>query len=52
MYQYYEAIEQDVEGSLDITTMDMGDIQSMSVTAGACQDFFEFRMVNRIITIY
>ena len=46
MYQYYEAIEQDVEGSLVIDTMSVGGIETMSVTDGTCQDFFEFRMVR------
>ena len=48
MYQYYDR-EQDVEGSLTIQTSDDG---SEMVTSGACPDFFEFRMVNRIIDKY
>jgi len=43
IYQYYDAIEQDVEGSLDIVT---GQEDSQEVVSGLCQDFFEFRMVN------
>ena len=48
VYQYFNT-EQDVEGSLEIRTTQTGDIESRSVINGSCPDFFEFRMVNRII---
>ena len=48
LYQYYEALEQNVEGSLDIVSTPVGDDLREEVASGTCQDFFEFRMVNRI----
>ena len=48
VYQYFNT-EQDVEGSLEIVTTQIGGIESRSVINGSCPDFFEFRMVNRII---
>jgi len=43
VYQYYDGIQQDLEGSLDIVPMQ---VDSQEVVSGLCQDFFEFRMVN------
>ena len=46
VYQYYEAIEQDVEGLLEIVTTQMDTTETTSVNNGLCQDFFELRMVR------
>jgi len=43
IYQYYDAIEQDLEGSLDIVTRQE---DGQEVEGGLCQDFFELQMVN------
>ena len=50
VYQYYDALDQDLEGSLDIVDTQMGTTQS--VVNGTCQDFFEFRMVSIIHRSY
>ena len=47
IYQYYEAIEQDLEGSLEIVTTQMDTTVTTNVDNGLCQDFFELRMVRR-----
>ena len=47
VYQYYEALEQDLEGSLEIDTSQTDTTETMSVVDGICQDFFEFRMVSK-----
>lgn len=48
VYQYSEAIEQSIEGSLEIvTTVQQTGVKS-EVIGGICQDFFEIRSVNRI----
>ena len=46
IYQYFEAVEQDLEGSLEITSTQMGSTETQRVVDGICQDFFEFRMVS------
>ena len=46
LYQYYEAIEQDLEGLLEIVTTQMDTIETTDVGNGLCQDFFELRMVS------
>ena len=46
IYQYFDAVAQDLEGSLEIVTTQMGNIETTSVDSGLCQDFFEFRMVS------
>ena len=50
---------QDLEGSLEVVTTQMGNIETTSVDSGLCQDFFEFRMVSshyhrlyRLRTVY
>jgi len=43
VYQYYEVIEQDLEGSLNIVPIQPNGQQVLS---GLCVDFFEFQMVN------
>jgi len=42
-FQYFEAIEQELEGSLEIVTR-QENVQE--VIGGLCVDFFEFQMVN------
>ena len=46
IYQYHDAVQQDLEGSLEIVTTEMGNIEATNVVNGICQDFFEFRMVS------
>jgi len=43
VFQYYEAIEQELEGSLEIVTKQE---DGQEVLNGSCVDFFEFQMVN------
>ena len=46
VYQYYEAIEQDVEGVLEIVSTQIDTTETTGVDNGLCQDFFELRMVR------
>jgi len=43
VFQYYEAIKQDLEGLLNIVPR-QGD--SQEVVSGFCQDFFEIQLVS------
>jgi len=48
VFQYHEAIQQDLEGSLIIVPRP-GD--SQEVVSGICQDFFEIQLVNCAVVL-
>ena len=46
IYQYYEGLEQDLEGELNITEEIINNNVIQQVSHGICQDYFEFREVK------
>ena len=48
VYQYYEGLEQDLQGELNITEEIINNNVFQQVSDGMCQDFFEFREVQLV----